>query len=193
MVQRAFRNRRSQAKMENNRLKVTLTTLPVALRRLILGITLLLSSGVTVGLIYLYDTTSMSADGALSRYHGDEPMGEIDIPESYPKAYSDMLLTTHNHLLGFSFVFAILCTIFYFTTLLPPFWKNFLMIEPFLSVLVTFGSLWLVRFIHTDLIYLTIISAVFTYASYYLITGIIWYELLIKKNKTPGSPDRELK
>ena len=167
--------------MQNNYSHITLNSLPAALRKLIFGATLLLSAGVTVGLFYLYDTTSLSADGAVSRYRGDIADGEIDIPESYPKPLSDLLLTTHNHLIGFSFIFIILCTIFYFTSLLSQFWKNFFMLEPFLSVLVTFGSLWLVRFLDVDYIYLTIISAFLTYASYYFMTAVIWYELLSKR------------
>ena len=171
--------------MQNSHFQITLNSLPAALKKLIFGATLLLSAGVTVGLFYLYDTTSLSADGAVSRYRGDISVGEIDIPVSYPKPLSDLLLTTHNHLIGFSFIFIILCTIFYFTSLLSQFWKNFFMLEPFLSVLVTFGSLWLVRFVHADFIYLTIISAFLTYASFYLMTAIIWYDLLRKRQICP--------
>jgi hypothetical protein len=158
---------------------LTLSNLPVSLKNLFVAILILLTIGVTVGLIYLFETTSFSAEGTLSRYNG-ELVKENEIPSDYPKQLDQMLLTTHNHLLGFAFIFTIICTLFWFNSVVPPFWTHFFCIEPFISVIFTFGSLWLMRFVHADFVYLTMISAILTYFSYYFITFVLLYELIFK-------------
>ncbi|MAT58834.1 MAG: hypothetical protein K8F60_11810 [Melioribacteraceae bacterium] len=143
-----------------------------------------LTVGVTVGVFYLQVTTKLTPDGTVSRYKGDIAEEEFEIPENYPKSIGELLLTTHNHIIGFSFIFILLGLIFYFNSIINGKLKMFFIIEPFISTSVTFGSLWLVRFVHENFVYLTIISAVLLYFSFYLMSFITMYELIFKKNSS---------
>ena len=128
-------------------------------------------------------TTSLSPEGAAERFRGSEELLEddFDIKENYPKSLSEMLMTTHNHVIGFSFIFFTAGLIFYFNSTIKGFWKNFLLIEPFVSIILSFGSIWLMRFIDKSFVYVTIISAVIMYLSYFVMVAVSVYDLKIKK------------
>jgi hypothetical protein len=146
-----------------------------------------LTFGVLTGLAYLNYTTDYSPKGAIERFKGSEGElleNEFDIPENYAKTISEMLITTHNHVIGFSLIFISIGYIFYFNSVVTRNWKKFFMIEPFISTVISFGSFWLVRFVNVNFIYITIISAVLIYSSYFFMTGISLYELIFKKNST---------
>ena len=141
-----------------------------------------LTCGMIVGLVYLNQTTGLSADGTINRISGSQEEAGFDIPDYYPKPISELLITTHNHIISFALIFFIIGGLFYFNTIVSGFWKNFLMIEPLISVLVTFSSIWGLRFISTDIIYITIVSSTLLYFSYFLMVSIILYELNFKKS-----------
>ena len=158
-----------------------LVDLPQNIKYFLSAFLLLMSLGVTLGLIYVYETTEMTADGTEEHYTGSIPDDDMDIPEKYPKELESMLLTTHTHLISFSFIFFFLGFIFYMNSTITGGWKTFIIIEPFISVLITFGSIWGVRY--SSLIYsnYTILFGILTYLSFYLMVAMSLYELLIKK------------
>jgi hypothetical protein len=139
-------------------------------------------TGVLVGLIYLEYTTKYSPENAVTRYKGTDVTDEFAIPDEYAKPISEMLITTHNHIIGFSTILFTSGIIFYFNSIISGFWKKFILIEPLLSAVISFGSLWLVRFVHDDFIYLTVASAILLYTSYLIMTAVSLYELIMKKN-----------
>jgi hypothetical protein len=55
------------------------------------------------------------------------------------------------------------------------------MIEPMASTLVTFGSFFAIRYIHGSFSYLTMVSGILMYASYY-VTAIIIFRESISSN-----------
>lgn len=143
---------------------------------------ILLTFGVAVGLAYLYYTTNYSVDGAVTRFNGSEVNeGDFEIADSYPKPPSEMLVTTHNHLIAFALIFFSVGSIFYFNSVIKGFWKIFLMVEPLLSTIITFSSIWAVRFISPHFIYLTIISSILIYVSFFIIVSICIYDLTFNK------------
>lgn len=152
---------------------------------------ILLTFGVSVGLAYLYYTTNYSVDGAVTRYKGSELNdADFEIADNYPKPVSEMLVTTHNHLIAFALIFLSVGSIFYFNSIIKGFWKTFLMVEPLLSTIVTFSSIWAVRFISPHFIYLTIISSILIYISFYIMVSICIYDLTFnKKNKKTINPN----
>ncbi len=155
------------------------------IKRLLLAFTLTCTMGVSTGIYYLYHTTSMTPGGTINRFNGSNPPAvndDFDIPTHYPKPVGEMLLTTHNHILAFSFIFLPLGLIFLGSTLITSFWKSAIAVEPFLSVIITFSSLWAVRFIHPGFVYLTVLSATFMYSAFYVMAGAITLELLFKTN-----------
>ncbi len=164
-------------------MNIKLYKLDCTLRHFLAAFISLLMSATMLGLAFVYQTTQFEKSGVVERYNGSsvELDDEMDVPESYPKSAIELLLNTHNHLFGFSFIFLSLGMLFYFNTILSGFWKYVLMVEPFLSVLLTFSSIWAVRFIHPDFVYVTIISAFFTYGALFVMGTILLYELLFKK------------
>ena len=151
------------------------------LKRFLTFFLITLTCGMIVGFVYLNQTTNLSSNGTINRISGSQEEAGFDIPDYYPKPISELLITTHNHIIGFALIFFVLGGLFYFSTILNGFWKNFIMIEPLVSVLVTFGSIWGLRFISTDFVYITIISSTLIYTSYFIMVSIILYELNFKK------------
>ncbi len=151
------------------------------LRHFLAAFTLLLSLATAVGLTFVYQTTRMQFSGVIERYNGSdsENMDEaIDIPENYPKSISEMLLNTHNHLFGFSFIFLSMGILFYFNSFITGKWKSILLVEPFISVFITFASMWGMRFMVASFVYLLVFSAILTYLSFFVMAAVIVYELL---------------
>jgi len=150
--------------------------------KLFLSVVILtLSIGVLTGLVYLYNTTNLSSSGTIQRLSGSSETSDFDIPDSYPKPISELLITTHNHIIGFSFIFFIVGGVFYFNSIVIGFWKSFLMIEPLISIVITFGSIWLIRFVSTDFVFVAIVSSSLIYISLFLMIVIVLYELAFKK------------
>jgi hypothetical protein len=158
-----------------------LVDLPQNIKYFLAAFLLLMSLGVSLGLVYVYETTEMTSGGTEEHYTGSTPNDDMDIPEKYPKELESMLLTTHTHLISFSFIFFFLGLIFYMNSTITGGWKTFIIIEPFISVLITFGSIWGVRY--SSLIYSNyiILFGILTYLSFYLMVAMSLYELLVKK------------
>lgn len=144
---------------------------------------IVLTIGVSLGLVFLFTTTSFSADKVSERLIENENNIEEDfgINESGTKSTGELLMTTHNHILGFSFIFFFIGIIFYLNSIVTGFWKMFLIVEPFISTLVSFGSMWMMRFFGEVFISLTIISSIFIYTSFYVMVFISLFELNLKR------------
>jgi len=82
--------------------------------------------------------------------------------------------------MSFAIIFIVLGALLFFTETLSKKWTLILMIEPFISTLVTFGSFFAIRYIHPNFAYLTIISGVLMYLSYYIMALIIFKESVLK-------------
>ena len=135
---------------------------------------IVLSIGVLFGLVFLYHTTSYDKDITSEKLIETKEFVEEDfgINESKAKSTGELLMTTHNHILGFSFIFFLTGAIFYFNSLVSSFWKTILITEPLISTVVSFGSLWLVRFWGSGWIYLTILSAILMYSAFFIMVVI---------------------
>ena len=165
----------------DNILKIKLYQLPKGIKLLLLLTVLNLMVGVGVGLYYVANTTHLSLEGTSEQFRGSILEDEFDIPEKFPKPIAELLTTTHNHIISMTFIFFIMGGIFYFNSTINGFWKSFLIAEPFFSILTTFGGIWLIRFVHPSLAYLVILSGVLIYMSFFLMAGVIFYELGLKK------------
>lgn len=144
---------------------------------------IVLTIGVSFGLVFLFNTTSFSMNKVSERLIETKNNIEEDfgIDESSTKSTGELLMTTHNHILGFSFIFFFIGIIFYLNSIITGFWKMFLIIEPLISTLVSFGSLWMIRFYGEGFIGLTIVSSVLIYTSFYVMVIISLFELNLKR------------
>ncbi len=166
-------------------MKIELHMLEKNLKRFLTAFLIVLTIGVSIGLVYLNYTTSMTPSGTVERYNGSQQgeLDEFEIAESYPKQFNELLLTTHNHLISFALIFGFIGVIFYFNSVIGGFWKNFLIIEPLVSTLITFSSIWGIRYIHEGFVYLTVVSALLMYVSFYVMSAIALYDLNYKSNE----------
>ena len=153
--------------------------LPEKVRYFLSAFLMVMTIGVTLGLAYVNQTTGMSGLGTTEHYAGSTMDDELNIPEKYPKGIEGMLLTTHTHLISFSFIFFFLGALFYMNSTISGGWKTFLMVEPFVSVLGTFGSIWGIRYFSPSFSMVTMVFGILTYISFYLIVVVIFYVLLL--------------
>ncbi len=165
-------------------MQTKLYKLDKTLRHFLASFVILLMIATITGLAFVYQTTQFKKEGVSERYQGSiiELDDEFEIPENYPKPLLEMLLNTHNHLFGFAFIFLGIGFIFYFNSTISGIWKYIFMVEPFLSALLTFLGLWALRFINLFFVYVVFVSALLTYGALFLMSLILVYELLLKKN-----------
>ena len=150
---------------------------------LIVAFTICLVVGVSIGLVYIYTTESTSAAGTIEHYRGSNVTGDFDIPDKYPKTFEGMLLTTHTHVIAFAIIFLILGLFWAMNSIVIGWWKLFFLVEPFVSVLITFLSLWGIRYVSDSFSYISMVFGILTYASFYLMAWIILLDLLNRQKR----------
>ena len=136
--------------------------------------------GILTGLGYVYFTTNMSPSGTIEHYRGSEILDD-EIPEEFPKPLEEMILSTHAHVNSFALISLIIGAIFYFNSIISGGLKLILMIEPFISTIITFLSLWLLRYIDDQFVYLVIVSSFLMYIFWIIMILTCLYDIL--KNK----------
>ena len=164
--------------------KIKLYQLENSLKRFIAMFVIVLTIGVSIGLYYLYYTTSYSKSKIEQRYGETKKVIEEDfgIKENGGKSFSEILMTVHNHIIGFSIFFFIIGILFYFNSVISGNLKNIILFEPMFSIAISFGSILGMKLVSNYLIYLVIVSASLMYFSFYFMVSIILYELLFKEN-----------
>ncbi len=136
--------------------------------------------GIAVGLFYVYTTTNMSSMGIVEQFNGSEVKNSTDIPEKFSKPLENMILTTHDHILTFSIISLLIGSVFYFSSIITGKLKTILLIEPFLSFLLMFVSMWVMKYLNSSFVILMILSAIATYLCWYIMIIVSLYELLKK-------------
>tara|TARA_B100000131_G_C17953599_1_gene547466 strand:- start:53 stop:556 length:504 start_codon:yes stop_codon:yes gene_type:complete len=137
--------------------------------------------GVFTGLGYIYYTTDMNPSGTVEHYNGSQVLSDDEIPEEFAKPLEGMILTTHAHVNSFALISLAIGLIFYFNSYISGKLKLFIMIEPFISTLITFSSLWLLRYINELFVYIVMISSFLMYLFWIIMISVCLYELN-KKN-----------
>ena len=136
--------------------------------------------GIFLGLGFIYYTTDMNIQGTIEHYNGSEVLDD-EIPEEFPKPLEAMILTTHAHVNSFALISLIIGTIFYFNSIISGKIKLLLMVEPFFSTLITFLSMWFLRYLNESFVYLVLLSGFLMYLFWIIMVVLSLYELLFKK------------
>ena len=102
---------------------------------------IILSIGFYTGLLFVNESSSTSASGIEENYLGNENNEDAQVMK-FKKPEKEMLSIVHSHVLSMSLIFFLVGLILS-TTSLNRSLKLFLMIEPFLSVVLTFGGIYL--------------------------------------------------
>lgn len=150
--------------------------LPKNLKVLIGTFIIVLSIGFFTGLLFVGKTSSTDPNGIEEQYLGNEADEDAEVMK-FKKSEQEMLTLVHNHVLSMSIIF-FLTGIILSTTKIHVKLKLWLMIEPFISVILTFGGLFLLWKGVLWMKYVVIISGTLMTISYTLAIFIILYQLL---------------
>lgn len=111
------------------------------LKWLVAAFVIVLSIGFYSGLLFVGETSSANPNGIEEHYLGNAADEEATVLK-FKKSEQEMLTLVHNHILSMSIIFFLVGILLSITNLNKKL-KLFLMIEPFISVILTFGGLYL--------------------------------------------------
>jgi hypothetical protein len=142
---------------------------------LIIAFIITLSIGFYSGIRFVNDTSNSNPTGIEERYLGNESDENATVMK-FKKSKGEVMTMVHNHILSLSVIFFLLGGIVA-TTGINKKLKSVLMIEPFVSILCTFGGIY---FMWTGILwmkYVIMISGVlmtlaFTLSVFFIIKGI---------------------
>jgi hypothetical protein len=154
---------------------------PKEIKVVIIAFISVLSIGFYGGLSFVNTTTSMQVSGVETHYLGNED-DEDAIDMKFKKSEREILTVVHNHMLSLSVIFLLLSLILS-TTSINKKLKYFLMIEPFLSIVFTFGGIYFLWKGFTWVKYIIVISGFFMTLSFVVATFSILYQILISKKR----------
>lgn len=152
---------------------------PKEIKIAIASFLVLLSIGFYTGLLFVNETTQLEPTGIEQQYLGNETVENADVM-LFKKSERELMTLVHNHILSLSVIFFILSLILSTTSINKKF-KHFLMFEPFVSVLLTFGGIYVMWLGVTWFKYIVMISGILMTFSFAAATLIILSQLFIKK------------
>jgi hypothetical protein len=154
---------------------------PKEIKVVIIAFISVLSIGFYGGLSFVNTTTSMQVSGIETHYLGNED-DEDAMDMKFKKSEREILTVVHNHMLSLAVIFLLLALILS-TTSINKKLKYFLMIEPFLSIVFTFGGIYFLWKGFTWVKYIIVISGFFMTLSFLVATFSILYQILISKKR----------
>ncbi|MFK5890559.1 MAG: hypothetical protein QM486_07495 [Flavobacteriaceae bacterium] len=153
-------------------------TLPRFYKQAVFAFVVMVNIGFFTGLFFIEDTTNFNPTGIQEQYVGnDSDMKAVEMKFKKPK--KEMLTLIHNHVMSLSVLFFVMATLVSITGINKHL-KSFLMIEPFVSVLLTFGGLYIVWSGALWFSYIVIISGILMTFSFLGESVIIIKELFKK-------------
>ena len=154
-------------------------TFPKELKLLIAVFIVVLSVGFFTGLLFVSETSTANPNGIEEQYLGNETDEDATVMK-FRKSEKEMLTLVHNHILSMSIIFFLVGLILS-TTKLNKKLKLFLMIEPFISVILTFGGIFLLwkGLLWTK--YIVMFSGTLMTLTYTIAVAIILKQVLHKK------------
>lgn len=156
-----------------------LHTFSKEIKLLIGAFLIVLSTGFFTGLMFVGETSSANPNGIEEQYLGNESNEDAEIMK-FKKSDQEMLSLVHSHILSMSMIFFLVGLILS-TTKLNKSLKMFLMIEPFASVLLTFGGIYLLWKGMLWMKYVVMFSGTLMTLTYTVSVFIILIQLFKKK------------
>ena len=118
----------------------TIDTWSYPLRLMTAFFLVVLSIGFFTGIRFVSETDSTSPDGLVEHYNGNEQVEDVMVMK-FKKSAQEMLTIVHTHILSMSMLF-FLTGFLLAQTSINQHLKLFLIIEPFVSILLTFGAVY---------------------------------------------------
>ena len=152
---------------------------PKHIKMFISAFVIVLSIGYITGLQFVRQTESIVPNGIEENYLGNEDKKDVKVMK-FKKGKREMLTIIHTHILSMSFIFFLLGGLVSMTTLSNK-WKAFLMIEPFVSIILTFGGIYLLWMGVSWLKYIVMLSGTLMTMAFIGSAGVVLFQLS-KKN-----------
>ena len=148
------------------------------LKRMLLLFVITISLGYGFGLRYLYLTTEANTTTLQENYLGNEDNEEAEVMK-FKKTEKSILTFLHDHLLSMGMLQLVLSLLLFFSKL-PSQIKNFLAIEPFISMLITFSGIYLLWLGVVEVKYVVIVSGMLFHTTLILSLVLLGITLLRK-------------
>jgi hypothetical protein len=152
---------------------------PTEIKGIIAIFVIALSIGFYGGVSFINKTTSMQPSGIETQYLGNEK-NENAKNMKFKKSEHEVLTIIHNHILSMSVIFFLLALILSTTSINKQI-KHFLMFEPFVSVVLTFGGIYFLWKGFIWVKYVIMFSGILMTLSYTLAVILIIQQLFVKK------------
>jgi len=161
--------------------RLTWNTLPLPVRTVARWITIVQLVGYTTSLLFIHHTTGMTPAGVASRYRGSDAEAAEGAMQ-FPKSFAEMLTITHTHLLSMAAIFVFSGLALALCSRPSERWRQWLIAEPFIALLVSFSAMWLMRYVDARFSWLLALSSGIMAATFYVQSFFVLRELW------PGSP-----
>lgn len=146
------------------------------LRLFLTAFIVVLTAGYVIGIVFVDHTTSITPVGIEEQFLGT-PETFDNAEMKFAKSSHEMFVFLHNHILSLSLVFFAVGGILYFSSIVSERAKRWLMVEPLVAVLTTFGGIALVRFVSPLFSWLVLLSGASLFFCYGLTVYFILKEL----------------
>ena len=152
----------------------------VPMRLFITAFLLVVTAGYAVGLAFVDHTTSGTPSGISEEFRGNEGSGAVTTetaPElKFEKSPRELYTFLHNHIFSLSMLFFCVGAVFSFSSVRPGL-RSFLLVEPFVAIVTTFGGIWLLRYVSPAFSWLVIVSSLSMIGCYVAMVVLILKEL----------------
>ena len=152
-----------------------ISSLPKPIKIFVFAFLVVLSVGYFTGLNFVRQTDSDTPKGVVENYNGNEE-NESAKTMKFKKGKREMLTILHTHILSISFIFFLLGVLVWGTSQSVRV-KSFLTIEPFVSILLTFGGIYMLWLGYSIFSYIVIFSGTLMTLSYVLGVLVILRDL----------------
>lgn len=155
---------------------ITLEKLTGLWRNFLIAFVVTLSFGYGTGMYYLTLTSGLKTQSIEENYLGNEA-DESALEMKFKKPGKEVISIIHSHVISFSLIFLAIGGLLLLTSY-PPRLKSFLVIEPFISIILTFGGIWLMWKGMGWMKYVIIVSGTLMNLAYVVMAGIVLVALL---------------
>ena len=154
-------------------------TVPAIWRALARWVVIVQLVGYTTSLVFVWHTTRLVPRGVATRYRGALPdsLGTATEPMQFAKSFAEMLTITHTHLLSMAMIFVLTGIGLGLCTRPSERVRRFLMVEPFVALLVSFSAMWLMRYVHGSFAWLLEASSGLLAITFYVQSFLILRDL----------------
>lgn len=152
--------------------------LPAGIKIFVGMFVVVLSIGFYTGLLFVNQTGSSTPNGIENAYLGNEGDEDTEVMQ-FKKSEREILTIIHAHVLSMSFIFFLMGGLVWCTGI-PKNLKLFLTIEPFFTVILTFGGIFLLWKGWLWMRYVVILSGILMTIAYTASAVVVLFHLIMK-------------